>query len=611
MAQRIDLELAPVRVERRELGDGGFVLASPVPLGTCAPNICTFLHHWAEVAPTRTFLAQREDADTKASAWRRLSYAETLTAVRQLAAGLLTRFEPDGAPLMLLSDNSIEHALLQFAGMYAGIPVAPISPAYSLLSQDHARLRHIAERLRPRMVFASDGRLYARALAALDLDGVDVVTCSDAADLSAMPFDALYAHDNADVDDAFAAVGPDTLAKILFTSGSTGLPKGVENTQRMLCSNQEAIRQAWPFLAERPPVLVDWLPWNHTFGGNHNIGMVLRNGGSLYIDQGKPTPELIGRTIASLAEVSPTVYFNVPRGYAMLLPHLEADAALRDRFFAKMDLLFYSGAALPHDLWARLEALSIEARGAIVPITSSWGATETAPAATSAHFPIEQAGNIGIPLPGTEVRFVPSGSKFEIRVRGPQVMPGYYREPELTRDAFDAEGFYRIGDAGRLADPERPERGIIFDGRIAEDFKLLTGTWVSTGKVRIAAIDAASPLIQDAVVAGHDRDEIGLLVFLNPSACAAFRQAHGLADAGAPADDAAIREHVRAGLAAYNRSHPASSERIARALLLTEPPSIDDNEITDKGYINQRTVLERRSDLVAELFSDSSAVIVP
>lgn len=610
MAQRIDLDLAPARVERKEHADGGFVLASPVPLDSYASNICTFLHHWTEVAPTRTFLAQRDDALAQAGTWRELNYAEALSAVRRLAAGLLKRWAPGGAPLMLLSDNSIEHALAQFAGMYVGIPVAPISPAYSLLSQDHGRLRHIAERLRPRMVFTSDGQLYARALAALDLDGVEVVTCSGADELSATRFDALYADDGAAVDEAFAAVGPDTLAKILFTSGSTGLPKGVENTQRMLCSNQEAIRQAWPFLAERPPVLVDWLPWNHTFGGNHNIGMVLRNGGALYIDQGKPTPELIGKTIASLADVSPTVYFNVPRGYAMLLPYLEADAALRDRFFAEMDLLFYSGAALPHDLWTRLEKLSLESRGAVVPITSSWGSTETAPAATSAHFPIDQAGNIGIPLPGTEIRFVPSGSKFEIRVRGPQVTPGYYRDPQLTREAFDDEGFYRIGDAGKLADPQRPEKGIIFDGRIAEDFKLLTGTWVSTGKVRIAAIDAASPLVQDAVVAGHDRDEIGLLLFLNPSACDAFLHEHGVAGADPPAADAAIRDHIRAGLAAYNRSHPASSERIARALLLTEPPSIDDNEITDKGYINQRTVLERRSDRVAELFDNGAAVIV-
>lgn len=615
MPEQIQLNLAPARVTHSHLPDGGFILTSPLPLNDYGLNICEFLHYWADEAPERTFIAERDKAaargGAKNGAWRALSYAQTLGAVRSIATGLLTRLEPAGDPVMLLSDNSIEHALMQLACMYVGIPVAPISPAYSLLSQDLARLRHIADLLRPRIIFASDGQLFERALAALDLTGIEIVCCENPpVALPATSFEVIAQTDASDaVDNAYAAVRPDTLAKILFTSGSTGLPKGVENTQRMLCSNQEAMLQVWPFLQDDPPILLDWLPWNHTFGGNHNIGLVLRNGGTLYIDGGKPTPDRIEQTIANLEDVSPTIYFNVPRGYAMLLPYLETNAALRDRFFAKLNLIFYSGAALPQDLWTRLQKLSIESRGGIVPITSAWGSTETSPAVTCAHFPVEQPGNIGLPIPGTEIKFVPDAGKLEMRVRGPQVTRGYYRQPELTARAFDAQGFYKIGDAGKLADPASPERGIVFDGRVAEDFKLLSGVWVSTGKIRIAAIDAVAPLIQDAVVAGHDRDEIGLLVFLNPTACSdciANEAPNGLPEIVL---DNGIRERVRAGIASYNVIHSASSERIARVLLLSEPLSIDANEITDKGYINQRAVLERRAHLVDELFSNARSVM--
>ncbi|MFY0611840.1 MAG: feruloyl-CoA synthase [Hyphomicrobiaceae bacterium] len=612
MPRYADLKLAPARVSRTDCPDGSFILASPVPLSPYASNICEFLHLWAEAAPERPFIAQRDETSGASPSWRSLTYAQTLQQVRSVAASLLARIEPYGAPVMLLSDNSIEHGILQLACMYVGIPVAPVSPAYSLLSQDHERLKHIAALLKPRIIFAGDGTAFGRALSSLDLSEIEVVVCErPPAGLVATDFGSLLdATATADVDKAFAEVSPDTLAKILFTSGSTGLPKGVCNTQRMLCSNQEAILQTWPFLGERPPILLDWLPWNHTFGGNHNIGLVLRNGGTLYIDGGKPTPDRIGQTVANLERVSPTIYFNVPRGYAMLLPYLEADSKLRDKFFAELGLIFYSGAALPHDLWTRLERLSIAARGEIVPITSAWGATETAPAATSAHFPIEQPGNIGLPIPGTEVKFVPDGDKLEMRLRGPQVTPGYYRQENLNVAAFDAEGFYRIGDAGKLADPERPEKGIVFDGRVAEDFKLLSGVWVSAGQVRMAAIDATAPLIQDAVVAGHDRDEIGLLVFLNPVACA---QSVGLPSATTMPElilDVDVRASIRERISDYNAAHTTSSQRIARVMLLADPPSIDANEITDKGYVNQRAVLERRADLVEVLFHDDPAVLL-
>lgn len=603
-----ELELAPARVSRTDLRDGGFVLTSPMPLADHAPNICAFLHHWADAAPQRTFLAERDAA----GAWRRLSYAQALSDVRAIAAALLARGITPADPVMLLSDNSIENGLLQLGCMYAGIPAAPASPAYSLMSQDHAKLKYIFDLVRPKLIFAADGALFAKALAALDLDGVEVVVARNAPDgIKVTGFDTLVAAaPDVALEKTHAAVGPETIAKILFTSGSTGQPKGVINTHRMLCSNQQAIAQVWPFLERRPPVIIDWLPWHHTFGGNHNFNMMLRNGGTLYIDNGKPAPGLIERTIANLREVAPTLYFNVPRGFDMILPYLEQDKALRDIFFSELDLIFYAAAALPQNLWERLEKLSLATRGAKVPMTSSWGATETAPAVTSAHFPIARAGVIGIPLPGTELKFVPNAGKLEMRVRGPQVTPGYYKRDDLTKAAFDEDGFYQIGDAGRLADPNDPAKGVVFDGRVAEDFKLLSGTWVNAGGLRVAALAAGAPVIQDAVVTGHDRDEVGLLIFPNPPACAAVA---GLDPATPLAELVAnekVRDILRDGLARYNEEHSASSERISRALILTAPPSIDANEITDKGYINQRAVLESRGALVEKLYCDDEEVIV-
>ncbi len=466
--------------------------------------------------------------------------------------------------------------------------------------------------IRPRIVFAADGAPFAPALGALDLAGVEIVVTRNAPDgLAATDFASLTATAPTDaVDAALARVGPDTLAKILLTSGSTGLPKGVINTHRMMCSNQQAIVQIWPFITRRPPLLVDWLPWHHTFGGNHNFNLILRNGGTLYIDAGKPAPGLVEQTVANLREVAPTLYFNVPRGFDMILPHLEQDDALRDHFFSNLDMIFYAAAALPQTLWQRLEALSVAARGEKIVMTSAWGATETAPLVTGVHFPIDRAGVIGLPVPGTELKMVPNGGKLEMRVRGPNVTPGYFKREDLAREAFDEDGFYKIGDAGKLADPDDPAKGIVFDGRVAEDFKLLTGSWVSVGTLRVAVIGAGAPLIQDAVVAGHDRDEVGLLVF--PDAAGAARVA-GL-DARTPLSELAANDKVRAalrrGLAAYNAKHPGSSTRIARLLLLSEPPDSDANEITDKGYINQRAVLERRGDLVEMLFSDDARAIL-
>jgi feruloyl-CoA synthase len=598
------LALAPasVLVERRSNGE--IVLRSPHPLGEPARHVGDRLRHWADAAPTRDFLAERGPG----GALVRVTYAEARRRVDSLAQALLDRDLSADRPLMILSDNGIDHALLTLAAMQAGVPVAPVSAAYSLISSDFAKLRAIHALLAPGLLYAADADRFARALDALGARGEAVVTSRGRRDGASTIDDLLATTPRAAMEATFASLGPDTIAKILFTSGSTGEPKGVINTQRMLCSNQEAIVTLWPFLRARPPVVVDWLPWSHTFGANHNFNLVLFHGGTLVIDDGKPAPGLIERTVATLREVSPTLYFNVPRGFDMLLPYLERDAALREAFFRDLDLVFYAAASLPNPLWERMEACSKQARGEGVLMLSSWGLTETSPMATSVHFPIERAGVIGLPAPGTAIKFAPNAGKFELRVKGPNVTPGYWKRPDLTALAFDDEGYFRTGDAAKLRDDDAPERGIVFDGRIAEDFKLTTGTWVHVGSLRTQIVAAAAPLVQDAVIAGLDRDTIGLLVFLSPAACqAAFP---GVASASLPSHPA-LREQLVEAIRAHNRENPGSSHCVARALVLTEPPSIDAGEITDKGYLNQRAVLARRAALVEALYGDDPAALVP
>jgi feruloyl-CoA synthase len=579
--------------------DGSIVLRCPRALGPYARCIGEYLEHWAQVAPARLFLAERQG-----EGWRKVTYAQALAAVRALGAGLLDRHLSVERPLVILSDNSINHALLTLAAMHVGVPVAPVSPAYSLMSKDHVKLRSILDLLNPGLIYACDGAKFAAALRAVDLHGAQVVTDSGAAQegLPILSFDELLATPvGVAVDRAYAAVGPDSIAKILFTSGSTGVPKGVINTQRMLCSNQQAIVQNWPFLEDRPPVVVDWLPWNHTFGGNHNFNLILKNGGTLYVDEGKPAPGLIEKTVANLREISPTMYFNVPRGFDMLMAYLEKDDALRGRFFADLDMIFYAAAALPQNSWQRLEALSIKARGHATTMLSAWGATETAPMVTNVHFSIDHAGVIGLPAPGCEIKLVPNATKLELRVRGPNVMPGYWKQPELTKAAFDEEGFYLMGDAGRFADPHDHAKGIEFDGRIAEDFKLTSGIWVHVGALRVDALSLLAPVAQDIVVTGHDRDAVGFLIFANPVGCRSLcpELAADLPMAQVLAD-ARVMAHVRSGLVQL-ASGGGSSMVAERALLMDEPPSIDAGEITDKGYINQRAVLTRRNALVERL----------
>ncbi len=597
------IAFAPAMVEKTDLADGAFILRSPVPLADFLPSIAHMLQQQARRIPDRAFLAER-DGDGN---WRRISYAEAWRQARGIGQALLDRGCTPERPAMILSGNGIDHALLMLGAFVAGVPVVPVSVAYALMSQDHAKLRHVFSETTPRIVYVSNGQIFAKALAAIDLSEAEVVVGNTPPDgIAATMFSELAATPpGMAIDQAFAGVGPDTVAKVLYTSGSTGMPKGVINTQRMLVANQTMIAQTWPFLAEQPLTLVDWLPWNHTFGGNHNFNLVVAQGGTLYIDEGKPAPGLIDSTLRNLRQVSPTIYFNVPAGFAAILPALESDEALARKFFAELRLIFYAGAALSQDLWERLEALAIRITGLRVPMVSSWGSTETAPAATSGHILIEQAGSIGLPPPGVSLKFVPSGEKLEISVKGPSVFPGYWRRPDLTAAAFDEDGFYRIGDAARLADPDEPAKGILFDGRVAEDFKLATGTWVAAGVLRLAAIAAAAPVIQDAVVCGHDRDFVALLVWPSLAGMKAVCPDAALhADPGKLIASAAVRDHVAASLKIYNASQKGSSTRIARVLLMTEPPSIDANEITDKGYINQRAALERRAALVEQLFAE-------
>lgn len=595
-------------VEVEDLGDSCLIVRSPVKLEPYANHLLEYLTQWAESAPDRSFLAERE-ADGN---WQKLSYRETLGRVRSIAQALLDRGLDAEHPVMILSENSIETGLLQLAAMYAGVPVVPVSPAYSLMSGDFGKLRYVVGLIQPALIYAASGKLFAKALAVLDLAQIELVVRDEPPEgLPATRFAALEdTPATPAVDKALSKIGPDTVAKILFTSGSTGRPKGVINTHRMLCSNQQAMVQVWPFLSRKPPVLLDWLPWNHTFGGNHNFNMILRNGGTLYIDGGKPTPALFARSIANLRDVAPTAYFNVPSGYAMLLAHLEQDEKLRDHFFSRLEMIFYAAAALPQNLWERMEKLSLAARGKKIPMTAAWGSTETAPLVTAVHFPIEQAGVIGLPVPGSDLKLLRNGGKLEVRVRGPNVTPGYYKDPRLFAGMVDADGFYKIGDAVKFLDPANPAKGLLFDGRIAEDFKLLTGTWVSVGNLRIGAMAAGAPIIQDAVVTGQDMDEVGLLIFPNFEGAARLV---GLDLATAPEEIIANKE-VQAAvcqrIAAYNRENPGSSNRIARVLLLAEPPNVDAGEITDKGYINQRTVLERRADEVMRLYAGGPGVLL-
>jgi feruloyl-CoA synthase len=586
-----------------ERADGSRRFRSKTALGSDYGRcIGEWLEHWARAAPERLFLAER-DTDGR---WGMLSYGRAMDRVRRIATWMLGQRLSVERPVVILSDNGIEHALLALAAMHIGVPCCAISPGNSLLSKDHGKLKANVELLRPGIVFADALEFFVPALSAVRAlhDGVVVAGSRSKSTAGAIRFADLEANcDDAAVRRAFDKITPDTIAKFLFTSGSISNPKAVINTQRMLCSSQKAKALVWPFIMKTAPILVDWLPWSHTFGGNHNFNLVLRWGGTLYIDDGKPTPALLGKTVRNLKEVAPTLYFSVPRAYDMLVPLLRDDRELSRSFFSQLQLIFYAGAALPQHLWDELARISRQAVGTSIAMVSSWGSTETAPLATDCHYQATRSGVIGVPVPGVELKLVPTADKLEVRVKGPNVFPGYWKQPDLTQEAFDEEGFYRIGDAVEFVDPRRPDLGLLFDGRVGEDFKLLTGTWVHVGSLRVRGIDAMSPIAQDIVVTGHDRDEIGFLVFPNVPECRKFAELPSDASVEAVLTHPAVVRRVREGMTILSQSG-GSSTYPTRVMLMAEAPSVEAGEITDKGYINQRIVRTRRSDLVHWLHAD-------
>jgi feruloyl-CoA synthase len=585
--------LAPARVVRQDLPGGAFVLRSPEPLQPHARCVGEWLEHWAAATPDTLAFAERDAT----GGWRRVTWGEARRQAGAIAQSMLDLQREHAwaadAPVVILSDNSVDHLLLMLAALHVGRPVCTVSSAYCRLAKVYDKVHAILRTLRPALVFAADAAVYGPAMTSAGLDAPLVFGHGAETVPGALPFSALLAGvEGPEVRAACQAVQPDDVAKYLLTSGSTGVPKVVVNTHRMLCANQQMIAQAWRFLDHEKPVLLDWLPWSHTFGGNHNLNLVLRNGGTLYIDEGRPAPGLIDKTVRNLREVRPNLYFNVPRGFEMLAPLFEQDTSLARDFFSGLRMAFYAGAALPQACWERLEQVARTVRAEPLWFTTSWGSTETAPAVTSAHFKLDRAGCLGLPLPGVELKFVPNGPKLELRVKGVSVFPHYRDAPELTAQAFDADGFYRIGDAGYLLDPHDAQQGIAFNGRVSEDFKLTTGTWVSVGTLRLKLVSALAPLALDAVVTGHDRDEVGALVFVNPAIAREWGEDR-------------VHGHVRQALRALRAEGGGSSQTPTRVLLLAEPPSAEAGEITDKGYVNQRRVLELRPADVDALYGDT------
>jgi feruloyl-CoA synthase len=590
-----------IAVERRP--DGVIILKSRIPLMPYEKHIPASLAKWAAEQPDRIWLAQRGGADRQ---WRKLSYGEAKRTVDALTQGILDLGLEPGRAVTILSGNSIEHALMTQAAMQARHPAAPVSPAYSLMSQDHVKLKYLFDLLKPALVMVQDGPTFEKALKALDLDGVTVVHVARPCEgIKSIAFADLAATKiTSDVEDSIAKITPETVGKLLFTSGSTGMPKAVINTQDMMCANAAMMMQVRPRDSDAAHTYLDWMPWNHTMGGNALFNPVLIEGGTLYIDDGRPMPGMIEETLRNLREISPTYYANVPAGYAALAAAMEKDDALCRSFFKNLALMAYGGARLPDDLYDRMQALAVRAIGERLVFYTGWGSTETGPTSTGTYWDTERVGLIGLPFPGVELKMIPAGSKYELRLRGVNITPGYFGRPDLTEAAFDEEGFYCIGDAGVFVDPNDPVQGIIFAGRVVEDFKLTTGTFVHVGSLRTDAIAAATPVVQDALVAGQDRPFVGLLAWPNLHAC---RQIVGNPEASY--EDVVRHPEVlaclKSGLLAHNKStEGASSMRIARAMLMVEPPSIDGNELTDKGYINQRAGLERRAALVERLYAD-------
>ena len=597
----------PHDVSSEQRSDGTLLLRSNAEMGDVVDTSADWLHRWSDEAPERIFLAERSGAG-----WREETYQSTLQKVRAIAASLLARGMGPDTPILIMSGNGVDHGLLTLAAHYVGVPTAPIAEQYALIPAARERLEHAISLVNPRMAYVVDADKFAHAITIDALAGVEIVASDVGSQSGVTGVDTLLQGDSGvDIDVARGQVTPDSVVKILMTSGSTSAPKGVMTTQRMMCVNQTQIADSLPFLSERPPSVVDWLPWNHVFGGSHNFNMMLANGGSFYIDDGKPLKGLFDRTVENLKMVTGSLVFNVPVGFGMLLQALKSDQDLRQRFFQDLDMIFYAGASLPQDIWQGLEQMALDVKGEVPLMTSSWGLTETAPATMIQQEPTDRSGVIGVPMSGVTLKLVPEeDGRYEVRAKGPNIMPGYYNDPEKTAEAFDDEGYFVTGDAMVFVDPDNMNAGMRFDGRISEDFKLLTGTWVRATALRMSLLGHFAPLAADLVITGQDKSDIGVLIFPNKEAIETA--GHALDDVDGMLSDPSLLNALRDRLAVWNAANASSSTRIVRAAFFAEPASLVDAEITAKGNLNFRKVLQRRSAILDHLYNGShGAVIVP
>lgn len=597
----------PHDVSSEQRSDETLLLRSNAEMGDVVDTSADWLHRWSVEAPERIFLAERSGAG-----WREETYQSTLQKVRAIAASLLARGMGPDTPILIMSGNGVDHGVLTLAAHYVGVPTAPIAEQYALIPAARERLEHAISLVKPSMAYVVDADKFAHAITIDALAGVEIVASDVGSQSGVTGMDTLLQGDSGvDIDAARGQVTPDSVVKILMTSGSTSAPKGVMTTQRMMCVNQTQIADSLPFLTERPPSVVDWLPWNHVFGGSHNFNMMLANGGSFYIDDGKPLKGLFDRTVENLKMVTGSLVFNVPVGFGMLLQALKSDQDLRQRFFQDLDMIFYAGASLPQDIWQGLEHMALDVKGEVPLMTSSWGLTETAPATMIQQEPTDRSGVIGVPMSGVTLKLVPEqDGRYEVRAKGPNIMPGYYNDPQKTTEAFDGEGYFITGDAMVFVDPDNVNAGMRFDGRISEDFKLLTGTWVRATALRMSLLSHFAPLAADLVMTGQDKSDIGVLIFPNKEAIETA--GHALDDVDGMLSDPSLLTALRDRLAAWNEANASSSTRIARAALFAEPASLVDAEITAKGNLNFRKVLQRRSAILDHLYNGShDAVIVP
>lgn len=602
MKRTDDFQKHSVAIEHRS--DGTILMSSTETLSPVATSTGEWLHQWSATTPHQIFLAERSGAG-----WREESYSSVLEQVKAVASSLIARGLNESTPIVILSGNSVDHGLLSLAAQYVGIPTVPVAEQYSLIPEAHSRLKHVIDLTNPALIYAADAQQFKQALALEEVSKIEIVS-SHNCHCAQTPFSELLKGDSSvDVANAHNQVGPDTVAKILMTSGSTSAPKGVLTTQKMMCANQAQISDALPFLKRRPPTLMDWLPWNHVFGGSHNFNLVLANGGVLYIDDGKPAKGLFNKTLENLELVSGTICFNVPVGFQMLFDALTADKNLRAKFFKELDMIFYAGASLPQEIWEGFENMALEIKGEVPLMTSSWGLTETAPATLMQQEPTERSGVVGVPLNEVVAKLIPeTDNRFEIRVKGPNIMPGYFKASDKTHDAFDDEGFFVTGDAMRFVDENNPNKGLQFVGRLSEDFKLLSGTWVRAAQLRLDLLGVLSPVAADLVVTGADKNEIGILVFPNLPEINSLGFSTNATEG--VLTDKNLVEILRERLNSFSTTNSGSSRKVVRALLMSETASIANSEITAKGSLNVRKVLTLRADLLDRLYRDDDPAVV-